>query len=102
MAANNWVTYSSAVPTPESIDTIGHRLSGSAVELVVPLAESKLRTADLLGLRVGDIITTETDAGSPLRVCVEGVPKFQARPGAHRGQKAIQIEGPIHPDSAGT
>ena len=101
LAANNWVTYSAVVPTPESIDKIGRRLSGSVVELVVPLAESKLRTADLLGLRVGDIITTETDAGSALQVCVEGVPKFQARPGAHRGQKAIQIEGPIHPDPAG-
>ena len=95
LAANNWVTYSAAEPTAESKGKIGQQLKGSVVELVVPLAESKLRTADLIGLRVGDIITTETDAGSALQVCVEGVPKFQARPGAHRGQKAVQIEGPV-------
>ena len=95
LAANNWITYSAAEPTSDSIHKIGRQLNGSVVEVVVPLAESKLRTADLIGLRVGDIITTETDAESTLHVCVEGVPKFMARPGAHRGQKAVQIECPI-------
>ena len=95
LAANNWITYSAAEPTSDSIQKIGRQLNGSVVEVVVPLAESKLRTADLIGLRVGDIITTETDAESTLHVCVEGVPKFMARPGAHRGQKAVQIECPI-------
>lgn len=95
LAANNWVTYSSVAPTAESMEQIGDQLAGSTVEVVVTLAESKLRTADLLGLRVGDIITTEKDSNSQLDVCVEGMAKLLARPGAYRGHKAIQIEGPI-------
>ena len=41
------------------------------------LAESTITTGDLIGLRVGDIITTEKDIHSPLTVTVEGVPKFR-------------------------
>jgi flagellar motor switch protein FliM len=48
----------------------------------------------LIGLRVGDIITTDKDVHSPLTVSVEGVEKFRARPGAFKGRKAFQIEEP--------
>ena len=48
------------------------KLSGDGVELVVTLAESKITTGDLIGLRVGDIITTEKDVHQPLDVAVEG------------------------------
>ncbi len=44
-----------------------------------------------MGLRVGDVITTEKDVHSPLLVSVEGVPKFHAGPGAYKGCKAIRI-----------
>jgi flagellar motor switch protein FliM len=45
----------------------------------------------MLGLRVGDIITTEKDIHEPLDVLVQGVTKFRAKPGAHKGRKAIEI-----------
>ena len=45
-----------------------------------------------LGLRVGDIITTEKDVRSPLVVHIEGVSKFKARAGAFKGRKAICID----------
>ncbi len=48
----------------------------SQVEVVVTLAETTIRTADLIGLRVGDIITTEKDVHTPLEVSVQGVPNF--------------------------
>jgi flagellar motor switch protein FliM len=48
-----------------------------------------------VGLRVGDIITTEKDVRTPLDVDVEGVTKFQASAGAFKGKKAIQIEGAV-------
>ncbi|MEN0111624.1 MAG: FliM/FliN family flagellar motor switch protein, partial [Planctomycetota bacterium] len=69
----------------------GDRLSASVVEMVVELAESNLATADLIGLRVGDIIATEKDVRSPLRVSVEGREKFTASPGEFKGRKAVQI-----------
>lgn len=95
LSANSWVSYAKKPHTPESIQLIGDRLSGSNVEVSVDLAESTIATSDLVGLRVGDIITTEKDIHSPLTVSVEGRPKFQSSPGAFKGRKAVQITDPI-------
>ena len=77
----------------------GKRLTGSAsisaaprLQLVAQLAETKISTGDLIGLRIGDIITTEKDVNTPIVISVEGHPKYHARPGALKGRKAIRIE----------
>ena len=62
------------------------------MEVVVELAETKITTGDLIGLRVGDIITTEKDVNTPIVISVEGLPKFHARAGAFKGRKAIRID----------
>ena len=67
----------------------------SLVELNVRLAQTQITTGELIGLRVGDIITTEKDIHSPLLVSVEGIPKFRASPGAFKGHKAILITDTI-------
>lgn len=92
LTANTWVSYGKTGVTQESVETISRQLDGSLVELVVTLAETSISTADLLGLRVGDIITTDHDQRRPLEVAVQGVPKFRARPGALKGRKAIQVD----------
>jgi flagellar motor switch protein FliM len=95
LTANSWVSYARRQPSQENIDQIGHTLRSSLVEVHVRLASTRITTGDLIGLRVGDIITTEKDVRSPLLVTVEGVPKFHAIPGAHKGHKAIRIDGTI-------
>lgn len=92
LTSNSWVGYSRGGSSPETRDLIGRQISGSEVELVVTLARSRITTADLIGLRVGDVITTDQDVHAPLQVDVEGIPKFHARPGAFKGRKAIQID----------
>jgi flagellar motor switch protein FliM len=77
------------------MQSVSDRLSGAVVEVVVELAETNLSTADLIALRVGDIIATDKDVRQPLRVSIEGRPKFQASPGAYKGHKAIQVVGAI-------
>ena len=49
----------------------------------------------MIGLRIGDVITTQKDVHSPLVVSVEGIPKFRALPGAFKGHKAVRIDGVI-------
>jgi len=95
LSANSWVTYSKKPSSPETIQRVTDRLSRSVVEMSVDLAESQISTADLIGLRVGDVITTEKDIGAPLVVSVEGRPKFHAAPGSFKGRKAVQITEPI-------
>lgn len=92
LSANSWVGYGKKTSTPESQQMIGRSLQGANVELIVQLADTHINTGDLIGLRVGDIITTNKDQREPLEVLVQGVTKFHAKAGAHKGQKAIQIE----------
>lgn len=95
LSANSWITYSKRPPSPESIQQISDQLSESIVEVAVELAETGISTADLINLRVGDIIATEKDVKQPLRVSVEGKPKFHASAGAIKGRKAIQVIEPM-------
>jgi len=92
LSANSWVAYGHPKPTPESVQKISHSLRRSLVEVDVRLAETRIGTSDVIGLRIGDVITTEKDVHSPLVVRVEGVEKFRAVPGAFKGHKAVCIE----------
>ena len=93
LTANSWVSYGRTDSTADTIQTLGQRLHGSLVDVVVRLAETNISTRDLIGLRVGDIITTQKDVHTPIAVCIEGVEKFTASPGCLKGRKAIRIEG---------
>ena len=61
LSANSWVTYGRRNATPETRPADQPKPQGSLVELVAELAETRISTGDLIGLRVGDIITTEKD-----------------------------------------
>lgn len=63
----------------------------SAVEVSVTLASTSITAAELSSLQVGDIVGTEADANSLAVVSFSGEPKFLAKPGAHRGRKAVCI-----------
>lgn len=95
LSANNWVSPNKKTATPESIDRVTKNLRTATVEMVVRLADTTIATKDLLGLRVGDIITTDKDIRSPLVIDVEGVAKFKARGGSYKGRKAICVEESI-------
>jgi flagellar motor switch protein FliM len=100
LAANTWVSYGKVASTAESIGQISHQLEGAKLALSVTLAETRITTADLLGLRVGDIITTDHGVNQFLEVSVHGVPKFRATAGALKGRKAIQVQESIAPPPA--
>ena len=91
LTSNSWVSYSKKPPTAESILALSNRVADAPVELVVELATSTIATADMINLKVGDIIATEKDVNEPLLVKVEGRPKYVASPGQYKGRKAIEI-----------
>ncbi|HEY1784885.1 MAG TPA: flagellar motor switch protein FliM [Pirellulales bacterium] len=98
LSSNSWITYGRRNPSEESSRQISSNLKGSIVELVVHLADTHITTGDLIGLRVGDVITTEKDIHSPIAVSVEGVVKYHAKPGAFKGRKAIEIADTVQPE----
>lgn len=95
LSANSWITTSKKPATPDAIRQLTENLSGAVVEVVAELAETNIATADLINLRVGDIIATEQDIHRPLEIVIEGQPKYYATPGAYKGRKAIQVSGAI-------
>ena len=95
LSANSWISYGRRQPSQESIVQISHTLTSSLVSLEVRLARTKIGTGELVGLRVGDIITTQKDIHQPVMVLVENVPKFRAHLGALKGNKAVRIESVI-------
>ena len=92
LSANSWIAYGRRQATPESVEQIGRALHSSLVEVNVQLARTRISTGELIGLRVGDIITTDHDVHRPLLVTVEDHAKFHARAGAYTGHAAICIE----------
>ncbi len=100
LSANSWVAYGHREATPDSIRQVSRNLHNAMVELRVRLAQARITTGDLIGLRVGDIITTEKDKRSPLVVTIEGAPKFRASCGSYKARKAIRIEEVITEQSA--
>ncbi len=97
LSNNGWVGRRGTKATDETRATISSNVDSAAVDVIVTLAKSKIRTADLLDLSVGDLITTEKDVAEPLELSVQGVPKFHASAGAFRGKKAVRIDGMIQP-----
>lgn len=95
LTSNSWVAYGKKPPTAQSIQQISHRLSGSQVEVVVDLAETHIATSDLIGLQIGDVITTEKDVHQPLVLSIEGRPKFHVEPGVLKGRKAVEVTDSI-------
>ena len=95
LSANSWVAYGRRQATPETVEQLSRTICSSLVDVNVQLARTRIGMGELIGLRVGDIVTTEKDVNNPVVVSVQGVPKYQARLGSFKGHKAISIEGII-------
>ncbi len=95
LTSNSWISYSKRPPTAESIQQMSDHIADAPVGMVVELAKTTITMADLIGLRVGDLIATEKDIQEPLVISIEGQEKFYGKPGQHKGRKAIEILGPV-------
>ena len=65
------------------------------VELEAMLASVSLRVRDILNFQVGDVIELACNTDTPLKVMVEGRPKFFGIAGVQGGKKAIRVMGRI-------
>ena len=79
------------------IQRLKRRIKELEVELLVELGTSTIKGRDLLNLEIGDVILLDKDASESLTVKVEGVPKFKALPGTHKGNHAFRVQDFIAP-----
>lgn len=70
--------------------TLRHQLKLAEVELVTPLGETQLSLAQIMEMKVGDIIPLTLH--EPLKVYVNGVPVMTAHHGVRNGQYAVKVD----------
>lgn len=75
----------------EWMERFKRRLREVGVEMVVELGRTSIKGRDLLNIEVGDVILLDKDVTDPITVKVQGVPKFKAVPGKHKGNQAVQV-----------
>jgi flagellar motor switch protein FliM len=61
----------------------------------VRLASGQMKTKEFLNLKVGDVVTMETNPTDEALFMIEGAPKFYGYVGSYRGNRAIRITRPI-------
>jgi flagellar motor switch protein FliM len=70
---------------------LSREIEAVEVELLVEIGHRTLHVADLVELKVGDVITLNTSEGSPLPVLVQGRHKMTAAPRVVGGGMAVEI-----------
>jgi flagellar motor switch protein FliM len=97
LSAQNWFLAGRHRGEAQWGKLISRRLADAPLEVAGILANTTITMGELRSLEVGDIIATEKSATSPAVVTVEGVPKFLANIGQHKGERAMKILRPIRP-----
>jgi flagellar motor switch protein FliM len=73
-------------------------LQGAPLEVEAVLAETNITVGELLKLKPGDILKTDHTTDEPLRLHVEGRPKYYGFPGQIRDRGAVRLTGLIPED----
>lgn len=73
------------------------RIEASPINIQAILGRTTRKVREVLSWKVGDVIALERHISDPIDVNVEGVRRFLARPGTHRGNRAIRIEKRMPP-----
>lgn len=95
LSSDTWSAYSKRVTDPRQRINLEMGISQANVQMVVELAETKLKAGDVMNLNIGDVILLEKDDRSAAKVFVEGRPMFRGRAGLYKNHKAVQIGEPI-------
>src|SRR5690606_15085510 len=86
-------------PSEEEMQRLQARLQKTSVKLDVQLGKTTMKVAQLLELRVGDIIAFDQLVKQPLTVRIAGLPKFQGIPGTAGRRLAVRITGALREES---
>jgi len=91
LSNQSWLNYHKRASQQESAAGVSLQVQRAFVQMRAFLAQTTITVADLAGLSVGDIITTDRAANAEIVLEVEGRNKLAARLGQHKGAKALKI-----------
>lgn len=93
LSAQNWIDSTKKADGSGSRGKNEENLDKVDVEVALRLAATTLKMRDFLGLKVGDVITTERKITAPAELLVGGKDKYFCRPGLFGRRRACQITG---------
>ena len=100
LAGQRWMASAASAPKPEARKFMMRELGQSPLILRAFLGQAQISVRELLSLQAGQLIPIEADNANPVRVEVNGKPKFVGRPGTHRTHIAVELSAEPHERSA--
>lgn len=97
LSAQSWFNVARAGRSDKLKNEISASVARAPLSISGLLAETTITLRDLMGLAVGDIITTSKPANEPVTMCVEGVNTFTAHIGQFKGSRALKVVKSIAP-----
>lgn len=91
LSSDTWSAYAKKEGDALQQKHLEEKVQTAGVGVVASLAKSKLKTAELAALNVGDVIMTEHDVADGVTLYVEGRPMFRGQPGTLKGHLALEI-----------
>ncbi len=91
LSSQSWFTTPKAGRAEETKQKIAVTLNRAALTVTGLLAETTITLSDLMNLSVGDVLTTERSASSPVVLCVENEKGFLGNIGQFKGQRAVKV-----------
>ena len=91
LLSQGWLAYQRQSSAEDQSDEIARGLSATEVEVTAYLAETTITMAELLTLRVGDIVQTTKSPDGELILRVKGKNKFAGTIGRHKDNLAVKV-----------
>lgn len=82
----------------ENMNVLTQQMSTTYLTVLAELAKTSITVRNILDLKVGDIIKTNTKINEEIEVLISGRRKLAARPGSVEGKKAVKITRPLKED----
>ncbi|QOJ01538.1 MAG: flagellar motor switch protein FliM [Phycisphaeraceae bacterium] len=97
LSSQSWFSAAKNQRSGEIEREIGRSLTRAGLGVRVVLGETTITLKDLLEMKPGDVLTTETESAKPVSVWVEGERKFEGAIGQYKGQRAVRVTRVIPP-----
>ena len=91
LGGQRWMAAATAPPTPTARQFMLKEIEASPLVVRAVLGRTQLSVRDVLTLQAGQLIPIDADARHPVRVEINGIPKFVGRPGTHRTHLAVEL-----------
>jgi flagellar motor switch protein FliM len=95
LSATYWYSSSDKGLTDEELDRLRQQIDYVQVPVSVEVGRTELATSELLELEEGDVIKLDTDMDDPFKLCINGHPKYDCRPGLRGRTISVQVLEPI-------